>query len=487
MLSAFSKYRKRMANTASNLTTAAIRFFLALFVLFFMLVYTPANGAEDDALQKVGNIPYRIGGDLRLRQVYFDNIPYYRDTYLSETNFLRLRTRLWAEVQPSPDVTLRTRLVNDFRYYFAPAGTISYRFPDEIFVDQLYVDVKKLSDGRLDLRIGRQEMRYGTGKIIANGTPKSSGRTEYFDAAKMTWKGIRDTEIDIIGIYDRPTNDLVINPQGRDLTGYPPWREWMTEAGLGIYIKNKTLPNLPLEAYSIYKRESGWEFSGNLYADAGRLQIYDPETNMVKVPALQYNTFGMRIMPKVTETLEGNFEAAYQVGNYDGGTSKIGYMTDFFLKWKMPFLLRLEPVVGAGWYYTSGRDPYEDNNAGWDSPFARWAGYSLIYETTLSYEGGGRWSNVNMYYGDLTVNPFSWLRSTLLVGYLLAPVKDGGGDGNVRGWLASLQANFRLAKNLLRENDALTAGLKVEILRPGDYYPDNDLAYYARWELTYSF
>ena len=79
------------------------------------------------------------------------------------------------------------------------------------------------------------------------------------------------------------------------------------------------------------------------------------------------------------------------------------------------------------------------------------------------------------------------MRSTLLVGYLLAPVKDGGGDGNVRGWLSSLQANFRLAKNLLRENDALTAGLKVEILRPGDYYPDNDLAYYARWELAYSF
>jgi hypothetical protein len=92
-----------------------------------------------------------------------------------------------------------------------------------------------------------------------------------------------------------------------------------------------------------------------------------------------------------------------------------------------------------------------------------------------------------MYYGDLTVNPFPWLQGNLMVGYLLAPVRDGGGDGNIRGWLASIRTNFRLAESILRRNDSLRGELRLEILKPGDYYPDNDLAYYARWELVYSF
>jgi hypothetical protein len=178
-----------MANNPSALITGWIRSFLTLLVLSFLLAGASATGAEDGSPRVTDGIPFKIGGDVRLRQTYFDNVPYYRDKYFSDTNFLRLRTRLWAEVQPWEDVSFRGRISNEFRYYFEPSGTTNYRFPDEIFVDQLYMDVKKLSGGGLDLRIGRQELRYGTGKIIANGTPKSSGRTEYFDAARVPGRG----------------------------------------------------------------------------------------------------------------------------------------------------------------------------------------------------------------------------------------------------------------------------------------------------------
>ena len=464
-----------------------IRFVFALLVIFLQLICLSAYGAENAPSQEPAGIPFKMGGDVRLRQTFFDNVPYYRDKYFAETDFLRLRTRLWAEAQPWEDVSIRGRVGNEFRYYFSPADTTSYRFPDEIFVDQLYVDVKKIYDGKLDLRIGRQDMRYGTGKIIANGTPKSSGRTEYFDAVRATWKGVENTEIDFIGIYDRATNPLVINPQGRDLIGYPAWRTDMTETGIGIYIKNRSLPYLPFEVYNIYKRESSWEFDGDRSTNVGRVQVYDPETNLVRVPTLQYNTFGTRLMPKFTDTLEGSFEVAYQTGHYDDGTPKTGYMADAVLKWKMPFLKKWEPVLGTGWYYTSGSDPNKEKEEGWDSPFARWAGYSVIYRTALSYEGGGRWSNVNMYYADLAVSPFAWLKSSILVGYLLAPVRDGDGEGNDRGWLVSAQANFALAKGLLMKKDNLTAALRFEMLKPGDYYIDKTIAYYARWELVYTF
>jgi len=36
------------------------------------------------------------------------------------------------------------------------------------------MDVRNLWNDKLDLRIGRQGLRYGTGKVIANGAPKRS-------------------------------------------------------------------------------------------------------------------------------------------------------------------------------------------------------------------------------------------------------------------------------------------------------------------------
>ncbi|MCX5812162.1 MAG: alginate export family protein [Proteobacteria bacterium] len=472
-----------------------------LFLLFFAISARAEEGGVPSSERK--GIPIKFGGDVRVRQTYFDNVPYYKDVHFTPTDFLRLRSRLWVEIKPTEDLSFKVRAVNEFRKYFEPfkiravnefrkyfepSDKTSYRFPDEIFIDQLYMDIRNLCNGELDFRIGRQDMRYGTGRIIANGTPKSSGRTEYFDAIKLTWKGIKDTQIDIIGIYNKPTNQLIINSQGRDLTGYPASRTWMTETGAGIYIKNKTFPDVPFEAYNIFKRESSWDYNADdpSYSLAG-YQTLNPDTDMIETPVLNYNTIGLRIMPKFTEAIEGNFEAAYQFGRYEGGPSKTGYMTDLYLKWKMPLVREIKPVMGLGWYYLSGADPNTKKNEGWTSPFARGAGYSLIYSTTLSYEDAARWSNMSMYYADMTITPFQWLKTILTVGYLLAPVKDGPGEGNVRGWLTAIQADFKLGKDLLKKNDALTGNFRFETLKSGNYYSDNDYAYYARWEIVYTF
>lgn len=111
----------------------------------------------------------------------------------------------------------------------------------------------------------------------------------------------------------------------------------------------------------------------------------------------------------------------------------------------------------------------------------------MIYSTALDYEDAARWSNMSMYYADLTITPFQWLKTNLTMGYLLAPVKDGIGDGNVRGWLTAIKADFKLGKDLLRKNDVLTGHMIFETLKSGNYYADNERSYFARWEVVYTF
>jgi hypothetical protein len=50
-----------------------------------------------------------------------------------------------------------------------------------LYIDNLYLDVKNIRD-RVDLRIGRQNIKEGRGRMISDGTGGDGSRTEYFDA-----------------------------------------------------------------------------------------------------------------------------------------------------------------------------------------------------------------------------------------------------------------------------------------------------------------
>ena len=132
------------------------------------------------------------GADLRVRQEYYDNIP--RVTGPSvENNYLRVRTRGWGEIDFAPNVLVLGRLTNEFRYYWEPnedAVTDIWPFAGEAAVDALYLDWKGLLDNTLDVRLGRQDMMYGNGRVLMDGTPKDGSRTFYMDGFKLSYRGI---------------------------------------------------------------------------------------------------------------------------------------------------------------------------------------------------------------------------------------------------------------------------------------------------------
>lgn len=428
---------------------------------------------------------FRWGVDERIREEYFDNLPLKNDavTRGGDNNYFRFRTRVWSEYDPIQSVTLRLRVVNEFREWDRPekSPTVqrsSYNFPDEAVFDALSVEIRNLFNDKLDLKIGRQDLIYGTGKVILEGTPKDGSRTIYFNAAKATWKGVKDTTIDLVGIYNPSLDDLAINDADRDLTGFTSNNDDMDESGVVLYLKNKSAPTFPYEVYGIYKRESDWNSISGSGANAVTTNI----------DALDLGTVGCRLLPEFTERLTGNIELAYQRGER-GDQDVSGYMVDAFLTYAVPVMEELKPSVDFGLYYLSGDDPDTSDDEGWNPLWARYPQYSELYVYSFDADGAGRWSNVSMPHAGVSLSPLKWLRTSAMVGYMFAPEEDGPGGGDERGLLAVLKNEFTFGENLLMHKDKLTGHLWLEVLEPGNYYDtqESDTAVFARWEIAYAF
>ena len=428
---------------------------------------------------------FRYGADLRLREEAFDNIPIIADppgvTRGGENNYFRIRPRIWTELDPMKNVTLRARIVNETRIWETPASMAgkvqrsTYKFPDEWVFDHLYLDLRSLFGDNLDVRIGRQDLIYGTGKVVLEGTPKDGSRTIYFNAIKAVFKGIENNTVDVFGIYNPSIDEIAINDADRDLTGKTSANDDITESGGGIYWKNKSIADLPCELYYIYKNESDWQL------------LNKATTSMVDMAEADIHTVGFRVMPKLSDTFNANLEGAYQMGER-GDVDLEGWMVDAALNANVPVAEAFKPVASVGFYYLSGDDKNTtDKNEGWVPLWSRYPQYSELYVYSWDAEEAGRWSNVMMPYAQLALQLCKNIKTTAMVGQLMAPEENGPGGGDQRGLLGVLKAEFTLAEKLLCSRDKLTGHLWAEILEPGDYYNVDDTAYFLRWEVLYAF
>ena len=287
---------------------------------------------------------------------------------------------------------------------------------------------------------------------MLEGTPKDGSRTIYFNAAKAVWKGIPDTTIDVVGIYNESIDGLALNDADRDLTGVDKNNNDITESGCILYLKNKSMKALPYEAYVIYKNESDWTRQPTA-------------TTSVDVAALDLYTAGFRLMPDFGSGLNGNLEVAYRFPDFPDA----------------------KPTLDAGVYYLSGDDKSTADNEGWNPLWARYPQYSELYVYCWDAEVAGRWQNVMMPKVGFVVSPVKNVKTSAMVAYMMANEDDGPGTGKDRGWLYVVKGEFDLGGGYLAKSDKLSAHLWLEVLDPGDYYKVTDNAYFARWEVMYGF
>lgn len=420
------------------------------------------------------------GGDFRLRQETFDHIPIKVDppgeTRGGLNNYIRFRTRVWGQFDLNEHVGVYGRLANEFRHYYDPENT-SWDFPDETVVDNLYLDLRKLmADESVSIRIGRQDLFYapgrpfGNGRLILEGTPKDGSRTIYFDAARFTWAKDKAT-VNLIGIYDKSDAQLLINDQGRDVTGYSSAYNDLDESGVILYGTYALAKDVWLESYYIYKHESDWQ------------------NGAATIPQLDVHTVGGLVAVKINDLLSANLEAAGQVGDRDG-QDVMGYMVDGGVKAAFLRDTAAKPwsKLGVTWY--SGDDPSSKDDEGWNPLWGRYPqnGTADLLAYTFDADGAARWSNLTFAYAHAGLSLSKDTIVSAMLGQVMAPEADGPGGGHQRGLYAGATIGSTLAHPGISAKDVVKGHIVVEMLEPGDYYKsDRDTAYFMRWEIGYSF
>jgi len=460
-----------------------------------ILVSTAVSSRSDEATT------FRYGADERARWEYFDHIPSKVDvpaySRIGENDYFRFRTRIWSEIDLLPTVTARARIVNESRSWIYPDMSdrpqrSSSEWPDEWVFDNLYLDARDLLDKSMDIRIGRQELVYGNGRVLLDGTPGDGSRTLYFNAVKASVKSIPESQLDIFGIYNEPEDQWAINGAQRDLSAFAKAPAGVTESGAGMYLTNATVKNLPFEAYLIFKRESGYnqpvkpDAAGKFPAPAFGWQTLDTSAKVLRNPDADIETAGVRLMPVFTDALTGNLEVAGQYGSH-GDTELHGYMVDASLARKFA-TAPATPVLKGGVYILSGDDPKTDTDEGWNPLWSRCPQSSELFVFAYDAEQSAfRWSNLVDPNLALSITPAKWAKTTATIHYLAALEADGNGGGRERGWMGQLRQDFTLAENSLRKKDKLTTYFLLECLEPGNYYKKSDTALFARWEVLYTF
>ena len=440
---------------------------------------------------------FRFGGDERIRQEYFDNAPAKNDLsgYArgGENNYFRFRTRLWSEWNPASDWTFRMRVSNEIRSWMEPdvdsrPERSTYEYPDDLIFDNLYIERRNLLNGDVDLRIGRQDLVYGRGKVMADGTPGDGSRTGFYNALKTVWRINEKNTLDFFCVYNKSDDDLAINSTERDLNIYPKAMDGVTESGAGIYLKNASFENNPFEAYLIYKRESEYDERTATNVRTYAWQELDSVNHLLTTPRLDLYTLGGRWMPQWTDSFSGNMELAFQVGER-GDEQVTGWMADIFMKNMFLSGTRFKPAVEYGVYALSGNKTDTDKDESWNPLWSRTPQISEVYVFNYDTEqSAARWSNLFAPHVDLTAcNLIFSTKTTLACYYLRAFEADGAGEGKNRGMLYVLKNEFVLGENLLLEKDKLTGHLWVEVIDPGNYHTRDETGAFIRGELMYSF
>lgn len=459
------------------------RFFLFFTILICVLFINILFMTELKA------IDHQFGASIRWRYELWDNVVSLgfneKLNPNKDRNFFRLRIQVWDKIIISNSTNLYVRIATEPRYHMGPNYLVlkdgeRRKFDqDEIFVDNLYLDIKKPLGLPLNLKIGRQDFlgkdMYGEGFLILDGTPGDGSRSFYFNAFKTTLLLNENNTVDLVFVsntqrdvylpsihpsYDDGRNVAYIDHKRR-LTG-------SNERSFWVYGRHK-LGQLSLEPYYIYKKEE--------------------KSQVLNVSSHIY-TLGLRGVYRIGDfTLRG--EIAKQWGEFSNETNRSALGGYVFIGKKFP-KCPVKPELEVGYVYLSGDDPKTKKDEGFNPLFSRapqWNElliYTYLYETRS--KGGpipGYWTNLKAPMVTLKFYPYK--NTEVKLGYqkLWAEESLGKsgmfGDGEERGDLIYFILNHRFNKHL--------SGLfQHEIFNPGNfYYQGAKTANFMRIQLLYQF
>ncbi|MBM4164214.1 MAG: hypothetical protein FJ222_07215 [Lentisphaerae bacterium] len=367
--------------------------------------------------------------------------------------YTRTRTRGWMEAAYG-DCALYLRAANEWRHYFVSPSAKdpnSYHWADEAYVDNLYLTLSGLDlmDHDTQLRIGRQDLKFGAGRVFADATPGDGSRSFFADAIRATIKTAEKSRIDLFYAYLHTENELTLGDQDRLLT------QWGVEQAVGAYYVNGENKQVPFKAYYV--------------------GVFG-QTAMDRL-----NTCGMRVLPAFGDHVKGELETAYQFGEWQSERNISAYMVYGGVTGDLASQHPCKPYAGAAVYLLSGDDGQGDDSA-WKPALARGDTQmsELIYRSRPE-----QWSNLIFPHVELGIAMSKDHKARLLTGMLYYDEKPVGATSREQGFFTMLRYDFPLVKNLFGTRGEIKGALLGEALIPGDLYTQNDeTAYCFRFELN---
>lgn len=428
-----------------------------------------AEVAAPPVAEKMRKLKFGGGADVRLRYDFKDDVPAAGGIINTDyQEFYRMRTRVWGEIG-CEHVMLFSRLANEFRAYRNTPR--QYSFPDELFVDSLYMDVAGLLADKVELRLGRQDLKYGNGRIISDSSAGDGSRSTYFDAvrARMHW-GER-SELDVFGVYQRPEDDWTLGGEHYDLTGLTGGdNNDLTESAVCAYLKLGEIKEFPVELYCIWKDES---------------RYYNKGDRSKRVFGRDFHTAGARLTPSLNDRFSFEFEGAAQIGETDDGRDILAFLGYAGAMCKVAPDTSWKPTLKGGLLYLSGdEDAKAGDDTNWNPVFNR---TTWISELSSSQYDKLYWTNLLYPHLEVILSPLDEHTVGLEAGPMFAAENDTEQDERYRGLLGVARYQFPLLKGLFRHGRKVTGTVMAEVFDAGDYFADAETGYYLRFQLIATF
>jgi len=446
-------------------------FVLTLYVM--LLVSSVFAGA---VYQLDDDMRLTLHGDMRLRWENFNSgvITPSGGQKDGQIGYLRLRTRLGGTLELPDGISIKARLVNrvhkvSTHYLYDPNDreTATWKFPDEVIVDQLLIEFKEIAGSDFTLTLGRQDLMLGSGMIILEGTPFDQGRTLYQDGAVLRYNGEADTVTTFVMYNQWKDRTVFINDQNRRL------RVGDTLTA-GIYWTHSVSELLKFDLYYVFNDVDDDDLTN-------RIASHPFDNN------LSLHTVGTRIFGKAfEEQFDYSLEMARQGGVNSLQHADIeAYMLDGRVRVHAPKGMFLSPSLGFEYYYASGDNPDTSKHEGWNTLLAEYPRYG---EELLPIMLNGVWSNMHFLRTDVGLVFSRDFKGNFAVGNLYAddtdrdglyPVARTGG-GSYMGTLLALMLDYRY-------NEYLSFSAKMAKFSPGSYFADGKEGYWCQLQVMAEF
>jgi hypothetical protein len=436
-----------------------------------------------------------LNGDIRLRWEYWkNNSTFDSDTRENITSRFRYRLRLGGTANLTKDIDFNFRMVYEPQTYMLPndddpmkPGTAGPTRINEVLFDKFNLTMRNFMDLPVTAVIGRQDIVFGKGWLVADGGPFDTSRTGYFDALRFTCTMDQHNTLDLVYAHDMAQEDMWLKPiNSQDLAIQP-----TDEHDAMLYWTNKAFKDTTIEGYFLYKNDNPVDGS---FPNTP----WDPS----KSRKAEIMTYGGAVSQNLDKNWDYRAEGAVEFGNKEDSTGKMQSLKAWGTNNVLTYSFN-DPRKNAthvGWEYLSGDSRSSENIEQFDTMWGKWARWSDLYATAMGMEFGtpgstlkGDWSNLNKFNvgHSLMLDP-QW---TVTGDYYLLlapehplaenpnpPSSSHFGNGYLRGQLLEAYLKWQA-------NKQLSAYLQGEYFFPGNYYaPDfRDEGMFFRVNVEYVF